>query len=948
MSKKCYGNAVRTSRAYSYKSCLIAGTALASLFLINNTAPNAATLDCNSTLYYCNPSSYDIVNVITTESGTTAPLQGFGVYMKDAQYNLKEINISTTGSAADGVRINSEANYFYADRLTIKTTGSSADGINAASDFNRDYDSLVYIGQFANIETTNGIAVRANNYQNAGSNTVIILPDASVIKVIGTATATNANDGTGYAVYAGNRNKDTNGLTGWDLIFGNNNTLGSSYVFIGNNATIETSTITGHAVYANKGGFIQLGDGADIKTTGTNAYALYAATEQQGTYTDNVRPGYIYLAGGATLRATNTAIVMQANGADSVIANRSINTPVIPDNFQRYERLPAIDKSSFTETSGKFDVTGIMDAINGGVIALNMSDGSIFVGSTDIHIAAATPSNIDLKIDGSTSKWQINADSSLTSLNLSSGATLEPYRAAGESTSFTLTGTVTNGGAIDLSKELAAGDVFTINGNYIGNNGRVVLNTLLNEGGSLANQSTDRLLINGNVTGTTNVSINLVTGSIGRATASGLVNLPSEGISIIQVSGSASENSFSLLGGYITAGGTPYQYTLQAYGPGASNGAANESQRLVTGTNPYWDYRLQSAYISTPVTPDPEPEIPGIIDPEPPAPTPDPGPTPQVRAVAPQVANYILAPTALFHAGLMDISNLHRRLGEVRDDRALGRNSGTGEFFIRAYGGTYRYNSNRNTYSYGYNADINYAAVQMGGNLFAFEGEESVTRFGIAGSIGKLTFGPNRVSGTTDTDLDKWTVSAYATYLHNSGWYIDGILSYGGFDGHVSTSYRGRTAGLSGKTFAASIETGYPIKLTESIILEPQAQLVYQRLMFDRKLDVDNFVVTLGNLDQLTARIGARLSKTYTEKDRIVTVYGKLNLIHNFRNHSNKIYLGDDFRIGQLGTVIEAGVGINTNLSKNLSAYGDIAYQQRIGKTGVSGFSLTGGLRYTF
>ncbi|MEN3930494.1 autotransporter outer membrane beta-barrel domain-containing protein [Microvirga sp. W0021] len=486
---------------------------------------------------------------------------------------------------------------------------------------------------------------------------------------------------------------------------------------------------------------------------------------------------------------------------------------------------------------------------------------------------------------------------------------------------------------------------------YTANNATLRLNTLLNEGGALSNQFTDRLLVNGDVAGMTTVVVNPVVGSRGGATSLDGNNQAAEGISIIQVSGNSTADSFKLHGGYVTALGTPYQYSLYAYGPGSVNGSADERQRLVSGTNPFWDYRLQSVYVE-PVDPiDPvNPVDPGNPDKSGGGNTGGPSiTTPKVRAVAPQVANYLIGPTALFHAGLQDIGNLHKRLGEIRDDRVTGRTGGKGEFFMRAYGGVYDYKSNRNAYSYGYDANIDYAAVQLGGSLYAFESKNSVTRFGVAASIGSLSFDPKNVRGTTSTKLDTWSVSAYGTYLHDSGWYVDGILSYGAFDGNVSTTYRGNTASLSGTSFSASLETGYPFQLGNGLVLEPQAQVIYQRLMFDRKFDTDMFTVSLGTLDQVTARVGARLSKTFAqpEQDRLITVYAKANVLHTFGSN-NKVFLGDTFRIGDFGTSIEGGVGINATLSKNVSLYGEVSYQHRIGKSGVSGVSATGGLRYAF
>ncbi len=952
-----YNKPVFRQKVGSLTASLLACTAFTAL--LGNGAI-AATLTCNNTLYFCaNPGTYDEVRITTSVAGKPAPLAGFGVYMDkngDATLKLKDVFITASGGQADAIRTNSEAVFFQANNLTIKATGTSGDGINLASNFNVNADSVVYVKNSTTIESTNGSGVRANNFQNAGSNTIVILAGPSSIKVTGTGTANNVAEGSGYAVYAGNRNTDTNGLGTLDIISGkNNNTLGSSYVFVAGASDLASSMRNGHVVYANKGGLIQLGDNTTITANGQDAYALYAATEQQGTYTTNVRPGSIYLEGGATVRANGSSIVMRASGAGSVIANMAMDVPQISDSFVRTDRLN-LDRTVTHETSGVFDIVGKIDAIAGGAIRLNMTDASSFLGSSDVHLEGATPSEITLNISGAQSKWTLNADSTLSTLNLKSGAVLTPYSDGTTAANYALTGAVnSDAGILDLADAAGiVGDTLTINGNYSATNGVLRLNTFLNDGGALTNQTTDRLLINGNVTGTTMVTVVPATGSTGGDTFAIGGPLAGQGISIIQVAGTAAENSFQLAGGYVTLGGTPYQYHLAAFGPGASNGAAIDGQRVVGGTNPFWDYRLQNTYVEPPVEPppsvDPTPGEPTPVDPAPAAPSPaTPEPAP-VRAVAPQVASYLTAVPALFHAGFVDISNLHRRLGDIRDDRAMGRNSGTGEFFLRAYGGKYDYASNRNAYSYGYDADIDYAAVQLGGNVYALEGKNGVTRLGIAGSIGALSFNPKNVNGTKATDLNKWTVSAHATYLDNKGWYVDAIASFGGFTGDVSTTLRGRTSGMSGQTFAASLETGYPIRLGfYDLSLEPQAQLVYERLKFDRAHDVDNFVVALGEQDQLIGRLGARLVKTYQRpaKDSLITVYAKANVLHGFLD-GGTAFFGDTFSIGRYGTSLEGGLGVNATLTKNLSLYGDAAYQHRLGRTGISGFTFTGGARYAF
>uniref|UniRef100_UPI00355763A9 autotransporter outer membrane beta-barrel domain-containing protein n=3 Tax=Bartonella TaxID=773 RepID=UPI00355763A9 len=49
-----------------------------------------------------------------------------------------------------------------------------------------------------------------------------------------------------------------------------------------------------------------------------------------------------------------------------------------------------------------------------------------------------------------------------------------------------------------------------------------------------------------------------------------------------------------------------------------------------------------------------------------------------------------------------------------------------------------------------------------------------------------------------------------------------------------------------------------------------------------------------------------------------------------------------------MGPAIEGGIGINAQLSHNFSLHGDVSYQQKLQKTGISGASFSGGIRYQF
>jgi len=458
-------------------------------------------------------------------------------------------------------------------------------------------------------------------------------------------------------------------------------------------------------------------------------------------------------------------------------------------------------------------------------------------------------------------------------------------------------------------------------------NASVTLNTFLNEGGAWSNQFTDRLLIEGDVSGQTTLFINEMPGSTGGQTSPGGTNLAQEGISLVQVSGIAAENSFALDGGYVTMGGLPYTYKLYAYGPGSSHGAADSGQKQVSGTN-HWDYRLQSECIG---------------------PCPPPQTQPPALQVAPQLANYLVAPTALFHAGLQELGSLHQRLGDGRATNAHLSRAGKGEFFLRGLGGDYRYLSNLAPTRYGYDADITHTAMQGGGDIYGLQTDNNEIRFGLAGSYGDLAFTPQR-SGSRKTRMNVWNATPYMTWQHESGAYLDAVFSYGSFGGQVSTKARGRTASLQGKRLAASIETGMPFSLPSTgVTLEPQVQVVYQKLKFDATQDIDNFAVRLGAPRQWTLKAGAELSKRFSQSPigQSGKLYGKLALVHSLTER-HQAWFGDTFEVGRAGTHLHTEAGIQLALGKNANFYSDVTWQTPIGGVGTRGVSVNAGFNLRF
>ncbi|MCZ2159079.1 autotransporter outer membrane beta-barrel domain-containing protein, partial [Bartonella sp. 220] len=125
-------------------------------------------------------------------------------------------------------------------------------------------------------------------------------------------------------------------------------------------------------------------------------------------------------------------------------------------------------------------------------------------------------------------------------------------------------------------------------------NSRIHLRAFLNDDGSFDTQKIDRVLIYGNASGNTLIQME----DLPKNSKKKVSNGKDQSVSIIQVAGYAHESSFQLIGNYATINSFPYQYHLRGYGPGSSLGDADPQNRLLAGKGDFWDFRLESIYIS--------------------------------------------------------------------------------------------------------------------------------------------------------------------------------------------------------------------------------------------------------------------------------------------------------------------------------------------------------------
>ena len=87
---------------------------------------------------------------------------------------------------------------------------------------------------------------------------------------------------------------------------------------------------------------------------------------------------------------------------------------------------------------------------------------------------------------------------------------------------------------------------------------------------------------------------------------------------------------------------------------------------------------------------------------------------------------------------------------------------------------------------------------------------------------------------TGGLNLDAWSGAAYWTHYGPGDWYLDAVAQATQYQGSASTQFA--RLDTSGFGFLTSLETGYPVRLPmfgPGFVLEPQAQIVWQRVSFD-------------------------------------------------------------------------------------------------------------------
>ncbi|MGY2262472.1 autotransporter family protein [Pseudomonas sp. SDO55104_S430] len=479
--------------------------------------------------------------------------------------------------------------------------------------------------------------------------------------------------------------------------------------------------------------------------------------------------------------------------------------------------------------------------------------------------------------------------------------------------------TLNNAGIIDLSTgNNRTSDSLTVQGNYAGNGGQLLVQSVLGDDSS----PSDKLVVNnGTLTGTTTIDVTNLNGA-GAATLQ-------NGIQVVEAQGTATSDASAFsLKTPLSAGA--FNYVL--YKGGVTPGSENS-------------WYLRSSVVAPPLVevavanPDPTlpPEVvlvPLVAAPvaaagSPPLPTPQPGAAP-ITLFRQEVPNWSALPPAAGLLAMKALGTFHERQGDQRlltEKGAFGAGWGRvyGENFDQTWAGTVTPKLNGTIKGFQVGNDL-YSRETAGGQTQRSGVFVGHTR--LKGDVDGFNEGfEDKRAGKVELEGDH--LGAYWTLTDPAGWYFDTVAMYTWLDGD-SHSDRGLEIDNKGHVVSLSAEGGYPFPLAGDWVIEPQAQIIHQQV----KLDSQDDGISRVSFDAdpaWTGRLGTRIKGRYTLAGLPVEPYLRANLWHTFTGTDTVTFASStDIDTEQRASWADLGIGVNMSVARNVSIYANLDYSSNI------------------
>ena len=812
---------------------------------------------------------------------------------------INNASVMTSGDGSYGISVDSHNKVLYISDSDIKTSGSVSDKGNN-QDVNGGITASAVVSEFGGTIVMNG----DNSVETRGAYSAGLLSQVNDSGIVENNTRLETTDKTNIVTYG-------------------ENAVGVLACSSPGESRTCVDAVDDEVSDSNSYEVISRADlkmnGGSITTNGTNSYGAYAngekayinldyvalETGEHGSYAVAIRQGNIDIKNSSiTTKGTKAPIAKIYNGGELFFSNvtavseqdKGISIDASNIDSQAKIALSSVELSSALDSIDVNKTTTDVSILNrsiitpGNNILVNNTGGGLNIISSDSTLNGATKlvsGTTTLKLSENTI-WNMKDDSVVTHLTNSDSIINLSY---------------------DDGQTFTQGKTLTVKGNYVGNNGQLNIRTVLGDDKS----ATDRLIVEGNTSGSTTVYVKNAGGS-GAATLNG--------IELITVNGDESPADAFRQGDARIAAGA-FEYQLKQQGKNwylTSYQSVNEEDNSSEGNS-------ESTETPTPV-------------------------------LRPEAGSYV---ANLAAANTLFVMRLNDRAGETRYIDPVTEQERSSRLWLRQIGGHNAWrdsNGQLRTTSHRY-------VSQLGADLLTGGFTDSDSwRLGVM--VGYARDYNSTHSSVSDYrskgSVRGYSAGLYATWfaddISKKGAYIDAWAQYSWFKNSVKGDELAYES-YSAKGATVSLEAGYGFALNKSFgleaakytwIFQPQAQAIWMGVDHNAHTEANGSRIENDANNNIQTRLGFRSFIRTQEKNSgphgdDFEPFVEMNWIHNSK----------DFAVSMNGVKVEQDgarnlgeikLGVNGNLNPAASVWGNVGVQ--LGDNGYNDTAMMVGLKYKF
>ncbi|HFU8395172.1 TPA: autotransporter YcgH [Escherichia coli] len=812
---------------------------------------------------------------------------------------INNASVMTSGDGSYGISVDSHNKVLYISDSDIKTSGSVSDKGNN-QDVNGGITASAVVSEFGGTIVMNG----DNSVETRGAYSAGLLSQVNDSGIVENNTRLETTDKTNIVTYG-------------------ENAVGVLACSSPGESRTCVDAVDDEVSDSNSYEVISRADlkmnGGSITTNGTNSYGAYAngekayinldyvalETGEHGSYAVAIRQGNIDIKNSSiTTKGTKAPIAKIYNGGELFFSNvtavseqdKGISIDASNIDSQAKIALSSVELSSALDSIDVNKTTTDVSILNrsiitpGNNILVNNTGGGLNIISSDSTLNGATKlvsGTTTLKLSENTI-WNMKDDSVVIHLTNSDSIINLSY---------------------DDGQTFTQGKTLTVKGNYVGNNGQLNIRTVLGDDKS----ATDRLIVEGNTSGSTTVYVKNAGGS-GAATLNG--------IELITVNGDESPADAFRQGDARIAAGA-FEYQLKQQGKNwylTSYQSVNEEDNSSEGNS-------ESTETPTPV-------------------------------LRPEAGSYV---ANLAAANTLFVMRLNDRAGETRYIDPVTEQERSSRLWLRQVGGHNAWrdsNGQLRTTSHRY-------VSQLGADLLTggFTDSDSWRLGVMAGYARDYNSTHSSVSDyRSKGSVRGYSAGLYATWfaddISKKGAYIDAWAQYSWFKNSVKGDELAYES-YSAKGATVSLEAGYGFALNKSFgleaakytwIFQPQAQAIWMGVDHNAHTEANGSRIENDANNNIQTRLGFRTFIRTQEKNSGPHGDDFEPFVEMNWNHNSK-----DFAVSMNGVKVEQDgarnlgeikLGVNGNLNSAASVWGNVGVQ--LGDNGYNDTAMMVGLKYKF